>query len=251
MAALGSYSRPMPPALLMEQRFSRDPNAPLPAILAMRNIRLAIFSETAEGQKIDPAICKLLSGGDELTGRGMHGKTLIRFKPSASVVISTNHLPRASASDYAFWQRLRVIEFKRRYVLNPNLEKGELLADISLSDKFKDCGPAILAKLVRGCLSALRDGLAPPLEVTQAVAFYQHSQDLVSQWLQDRCVLGDDLFIPAREGHKDFKQWFFDNISDSFPAPSQKKFKAEMERLLTRSRDAANCSIYRGAKLLF
>jgi putative DNA primase/helicase len=167
------------------------------------------------------------------------------------MVLATNNLPRAPAGDYAFWQRIRVIKYQRRYVTGtPNLALGELPADEQLPKKLREqCGPAILAKMVRGCLTALRDGLNPPYEITTAVAGYQRQEDLVRQWLDDRCEFGPAYTIGAREGHKNFKDWYNQNISDVFPAPGPKKFSVEMARLLNKDRDQNNNVIYRGAQI--
>ena len=245
---LGDYAGFIQSELLVESKFSRDGHAPTPGVLAMKGLRLAIAAELSENQKAAAGKLKLYSGGDPLTGRGVTGKHIIEFNPSHNLVLMTNHLPRIAAAEAALWSRLRVIEYSRRFVPNPNPDLGEYLADETLPEKLRALGPAILAKLVRGCLEAQRDGLNPPAEVMAAVKAYQHSEDLVKQFLEDCCEFGEDFGLPAREAHKAFKVWYAENISDSYPAPGPKKLSAELERFLKKNRISSGI-IYIGARL--
>ncbi|MCK5679936.1 hypothetical protein KAI46_03900, partial [bacterium] len=126
---------------------------------------------------------------------------------------------------------------------------GESIADESLPAKLRERGPAILAKLVRGLLEVQRDGLNPPPEVISAVNAYQKNEDLVRQWLDDKCEIGEGFTIPARDGHKAFKEWFHDTISDTYNAPGPKKFSVELSRFLKKDRDSTGRTIYLGARL--
>ena len=249
---LGDYAGNIQSELLMESKFVRDANAPSPAILDLKGLRLAVAAETSEGQKAATSRWKLFSGGDEMIGRAVGGKHNIRFTPTHSLILMTNHKPRIPAADAAIWQRIRMIEYSRRFIANgtPDPALNEFPADINLASKLKERGPAILAKLVRGLLEALRDGLTPPQEVMASVAGYQKGEDLVRQRLDARCEFGEDYNIPARAGHRNFKVWYAEEISDTFSAPGPKKFSEELSRFLKKGRDNSNNHIYNGARLL-
>ena len=61
--------------------------------------------------------------------------------------------------------------------------------------------------------------------------------------------MGAGFSIPAREGHKNFKEWYAEEISDSFSAPGPKKFSEELSRFLEKGADTRNNNIYKGARL--
>jgi putative DNA primase/helicase len=70
--------------------------------------------------------------------------------------------------------------------------------------------PGILAWAVRGCLAWQRKGLAPPEEIMAATREYRDSEDTFRQWLEDRCVLGDDETATAADlltSFIDFSKW--------------------------------------------
>lgn len=174
--ATGSYSGPIQSELLLDQRNSRDANAPSPAILRLKGLRLAIASENDERRRFSAARVKWLSGDDELTGRGIMGKHDVDFNPTHSLILMTNSKPKAPPGDFAFWERLRLIEYKQTYAKNrqPNKVLGELPADEDLKSKLQDEAPAVLAKLVRGLMGVQRDGnLTPPPSVIAATAAVQ------------------------------------------------------------------------------
>lgn len=248
---IGDYGGSIRSEMLTETRFPPSADQPSPSTLDLKGKRLVVASETPDGARFSAARCKHLSGGDELIGRNIQGKHNIRFKPTHHLVLATNFKPKAPANDFAFWQRIRLIEFKRRFLnkTSLNFELGERPADLGLPDKLKQCDSAILAALVRGCLEALRDGLNPPQEVMAAVAGYQASEDLTRQWLDARCEFGDGYAIPHQQGHKEFKIWFAEEVSDSYPAPGPKKWGEELQRFLKKERNAQNSNIYVGARL--
>ena len=59
--------------------------------------------------------------------------------------------------------------------------------DRSLEDKLKAEWPGILRWMIDGCLDWQARGLVRPASVTNATAEYFSNQDLVGQWLADKC----------------------------------------------------------------
>jgi putative DNA primase/helicase len=83
---------------------------------------------------------------------------------------------------------------RRRFNLIPFLatipkEKRDPL----LGEKLKAEYPGILKWAIEGCLEWQRDGLNPPAIVREATEEYINSQNVVSNWIEERCDKGRGL----------------------------------------------------------
>jgi putative DNA primase/helicase len=71
--------------------------------------------------------------------------------------------------------------------------------------------PGILRWLVEGCLAWQRDGLNPPAAVQAATREYQESQDLVGEFLAERCTIQPeskaDIYTPKGDLHRAYLDW--------------------------------------------
>ena len=140
--------------------------------------RLVIAQETQKGRRWDDAKLKNATGGDVLTARFMH-KDFFDFVPTFKLLIASNYKPRISSVDAAWRRRLLLIPFA---VHIPEKER-----DRQLKEKLRAEWPAILRWAVDGCLEWQAYGLAPPAIVRDATDEYFAAEDLLGQWLDDRC----------------------------------------------------------------
>jgi len=236
-AILGPLAAPVPSELLLDQNRVSNPSGPSPAIMALRGLRLAFCSETDQGRRFSASRVKWISGGDTLTGRNPHDRFPSTFQPSHLLCLASNYKPKADASDYAFWQRLHLIEFCMSYVKNPRKE-NERPIDKTLPERLLEEGPGILAWLVRGCLLWQKVGLNPPPAVLSATADYRRSEDDLAEWIEDRCIEAEDAAVTAKAAYQSFRDWWAANISDK--PPSQKRFGDAMaKRGLKKDRGAS------------
>lgn len=174
--------------------------APTPHIMALRGRRLVWVSEPREGARLDAAQVKLITGGGRLEGRGMYAKNQEEWHPTHLAMLITNPRPHAPADDLALWERLLLIPFRERFVDKPQ-GINEHPADKKLREKLKLEASGILAWLVRGYMEWQRQGLNPPLQVTQATNDYRQAEDTLAQFLEEQYtrviggqVSANDLF---------------------------------------------------------
>lgn len=179
-------------------------NAPQPFVYEMRGKRIVWASETKDGRKIDAALLKLLTGGDTLNVRTLHGKP-VSFPPTHLVLLITNHRPHIPADDPATWFRVNLIPFVERFVPEPT--KGEHLSDPALKDKLLAEAPGILAWLVRGCLEWQKHGLKPPDTVKAATEEYRKDEDTLALFLKECCTIGDGHKARAGELYRTYAEW--------------------------------------------
>ena len=225
--ALGDYAGPVPAEMLLESSRSTSAASPTPEIMALKGLRLAFASETDEGRRFSAAKVKWLTGGDKLTGRGLHDKRLTTFDPTHMLILLTNHKPSAPDGDFAFWERCFLIPHKMRFVSrDPDPDKpSERCADKYLVHKLRDCAPGILAWLVRGCLEWQRRGLDPPPEILTATSEYQQDEGTIERFLEMSTVTAPSLRISASELYAAYEHWYRANINKNVKyTPSQKRF---------------------------
>lgn len=205
---LGAYMGPVPSEMLLDRNIPKDPDSASPTIMQLNGLRIVWASETNENRRFSTSQVKLLSGSDSLSGRYLWDKENTEFRPTHTLFLLTNFLPRAPAHDTAFWERLRLLNFPYRFVdqpkgeydrqRNPKLEE-ELEAELS----------GILAWLVRGCLLYRAQKLIPPLAITNATAEYRSEEDTMQTFI-DLCLkMGDAEFdrLSATQVYDVYKEW--------------------------------------------
>lgn len=209
---MGDLAHSIPSEMLLAQKFAKNSSGPSPDIMSLKGVRLAFASEIDEGQRFSTSKIKWLTGNDTLVGRNPHDKYPTCFAPTHKLILMTNTQPSAPAHDRAFWLRMQLIPFDISFVNRDPLEAYERRANLSLGREILREAPGILAWLVRGCLLWQRDGLNPPLAVTEASLRYQRSEDLFGDFI-DECLLqepGAKEKASALYGR--FVSWYHENI---------------------------------------
>lgn len=229
---LGPLAQPIQSEMLLEQPGARGAAAASPDIMSLRGLRIAYASETDEGRKFSSSRVKWLTGGDKLTGRWPHDKYPVTFLPTHTLFLLTNHKPRAGADDFAFWERCRLLHFELSYIKDrePDPDKNERRADPDLPDKLRQLRSLHLSWLVTGCLEWQRDGhLAPPPFVREATAEYRREEDLLQEWLDDRCDTDNSSAeTKASVLYADFELWYKASVGNK--PPSAKWFGKQLMR---------------------
>lgn len=145
----------------------------------------------------------------------------------------TNELPKAKADDAAFWARAVLVKWPLSFVDDPK-EPHERQADKNLDEKLQAEARGVLARLVRGSIDYLRDGLNIPEKVKTWTREQRASWDDVGLFMVDWCELephqeNPDHYvtrISAADLHEAFCLWYAKNRDKRFSI-SAKKF-AEM-----------------------
>ncbi|GFK95469.1 hypothetical protein NNJEOMEG_03332 [Fundidesulfovibrio magnetotacticus] len=219
----GDYMSPIPAELLLDQGQARDADKPTPTIMSLNGMRVAYAAETDDNRRFSVARVKWLSGEDRLTGRYMWDRNPTTFPPTHTLFLLTNHKPHAAAHEYAFWDRLRLVNFPFRYVDNPRAE-NERQRDRTLPGRLEKELPGILAWLVKGCLLYQRDGIAPPRSVLAATEEYKREEDQIQDFIEE-CLISFDgtgktdveRRTNATEIYDLYSRWFLKNRGKHVP----------------------------------
>lgn len=237
--SFGSLAGPIQSEMLLEQGKNRNSAGPSPDIMTLRGLRIAFASETDEGQRFSPSRVKWFTGDDTLTGRYPHDKRNINFQPTHLLVLLTNHKPHAPAHDFAFWERVLLVEFPLSFVDRAPQAENERPVDKTLKHKLLEELPGIMAWLVRGCMAWQKEGLAPPAKVVDATAEYRKDEDMLAEFIEDCCEpfsdgSPDTSRTQSKEMYDAFLWWHRANIGgkkemshNTFGKLFQEKYRRE------------------------
>jgi putative DNA primase/helicase len=169
-------------------------------IADLRGKRLVTASETNEATRLNVARLKALAGGsDAMTGRRLYENNMT-FDPQCHLWLAVNDKPIVRDDSDAFWDRLRLLPFERRF------EAGE--KDVRLVERLRAEAPGILAWAIRGAVEYYRRGLDDtPQCVRTAVQDYQQESDPLAGFLDDACVVRDGLEVGAADFYNGYRDW--------------------------------------------
>jgi putative DNA primase/helicase len=191
---LGDYAAHAQTATLMHARERGADND----LVRLRGARFVTAVESAEGQRLDEARIKQLTGGDTITARLLYREP-IEFSPQLKIWLATNHRPEVRGTDHAIWRRLRLIPW------TVQIPEGE--RDGGLPAKLRAEAQGILRWLVEGCAEWQRGGLQAPASVLAATTEWRGDSDLVAQFIADRCVVMPGVQVTAGALYADFRAW--------------------------------------------
>ncbi len=215
----GDYAAPMPVELLLDQGRPESPNAPTPAIMSLKGLRLTWASEPGENRRFSVERIKLMSGNDSLTGRYGYDKKMQTFEPSHTLFLLTNHKLRAAANDTPFWNRVRLLDCPYSFVAHPKKGTNQRQRREGLKEEIlREEASGVLAWIVRGYMAYAAEGLEPPEEVTTATAKYRREEDLAAEFIEECLDPHDDGEIFANDLYELFKVWFKDNYGKNPPS---------------------------------
>jgi P4 family phage/plasmid primase-like protien len=168
-------------------------------VVVVDGARFVYTSEVGQGQRLNAQLVKDITGKDTLQGRRLYHEAF-NFPVQLKPWMYGNHKPDIRETDDAIWDRVKVIEFTVSFK-DPgklNLELPEqLLAEL----------PGILNWAIQGCLDWQASGLNPPKKVTEATSTYRTEQDVIGQFLNDRCTTLEGTSEKATALYKAYLAW--------------------------------------------
>lgn len=231
---LGSYCLKLPSSALM--RTNSDPH---PTGLAqLRGKRLAISSELDEGQHLNEARIKEVTGDETLTARFMR-QDFFEFPQTQKHVMVGNYRPRVQGGDTAIARRLVLVPFKASFTGKTR--------DKDLLQKLRAEAPSILAWMVNGATKWYAEGLGMPHAVADASTEYLGDNDDLTLWMNECCVL--DLLGSKTQAsllYASFAHWI---KARGQHVLAQRTWGERMGSVKGIQKVKASCVIYTGIRL--
>ena len=172
-----------------------------PELAEVKGKRILIAAELEEGMRLSTSIVKQLSSTDEIEGEKKY-KDPFKFRPTHTLVLYTNHLPRVGAMDNGIWRRLIVIPFNAKIT-------GK--ADIKNYSKYllANAGPYITKWIIEGAQKAITEDyiLKVPKCVRDAIEQYRADNDWMTHFLDECCEIGDGLEEKSGELYSSYRSF--------------------------------------------
>jgi len=192
--ANGGYSHSPPSMIFADSRASQHPTE----VASLAGSRLCTVFEVNSAHNWNEERLKSLTGGDPVTAR-LIGENNFSFAPTFKFWFLANDLPGLQQSNAAMRGRLRIV---------PCRFEAEGREDPLLDDKLRAEAPAILAWMLEGARLWLAEGLDVPAAVKTATAEYFSSQDVVGNWISQRCDFTNaDAFTTTEDLYADWRAW--------------------------------------------
>jgi len=194
---LGSdYSLTLPVEVLLSDKNDRSQQE----LARLQSIRFVTCSETQQGRSFAESRIKWITGQDRITARALYQNTF-EYHPEFHIFLCTNHKPRIYGTDGAIWDRICLIPFRFR-VPDDNITKRSEFTRIFHIER-----EGILAWAVEGFKQWFDNGLDPPAGVTEAVKDYRAEEDILGEFINDRCIEGDKEKATPKELYQDYLSW--------------------------------------------
>lgn len=215
-------------------------NAHPTELARLKGARLVTASETEKGHAWAEAKIKALTGGDRIAARFMK-QDFFEFVPQFKLIVVGNHKPTMATVDDAIKRRFTIIPFTRTPT-NP---------DRQLEQKLRNEWPMILRWMIEGCLDWQANGLLRPESVTAITEAYFDDQDLLSQWLAEKCDVEPNNPKKWDTVATLFESWAEYAIGAGEQPGSKKAFSDAMQsRGFHRDRVGKGVRTFRGVRLI-
>lgn len=239
---LGDYAKVAPVGMICRGDRQKDAEAASPTLAGLKGKRFVTMSESNEYGKLDEEKIKQLTGGEEISARALY-QSAITYKPQFTLWLSCNDLPMVTDKSLFASERIKVIEFNRHF--SPEEQDTHLKDELTSQEAMS----GIFMWLVRGYIKYKEMGLKMSDSLKTVVTKYERDNDLVLQFLENRCVRDESSNIKAKDLYNCFKLWA---KSEGAYILSARKFNSEMERhpdWYDRKSTSSGFMIYWGLKL--
>jgi putative DNA primase/helicase len=209
-------------------------------IANLQHVRFVMASEVKEGQRLNEARIKALTGGDTISARHLYSEWF-SFKPAAKFFLAVNHKPMVADDSYGFWRRIRLVPFRQFFT------GSDRVAD--LPQRLLEERDGILRWAVEGCLEWQRERLNLPLSILDASAEYQAESDPLADFLVECCEADTEAETKAHVVYSTYSKWA---ESRRIPKPSVLQptaFGLRFSDKFEKERRASGV-VYRGVRII-
>jgi len=229
--SLGDFFDAPPITMLTRKRGNSSQASP--ELAKLKGKRTVCFLEPEFDDQLHTSMMKQFFGNDWIEARGLF-KEPTKFKPQASGFLACNKLPNIPSNDGGTWRRIRVLEFKSKFVDEPT-EPHHFKKDPMLTEQIDYLTEAFVSILIFywGKLQKNNYRIKEPEDVTQFTKKYQTESDLYLEFIEDCIETVEDqkirmFFKPVWET---FKVWHKENRPND-KVPNKIEVKKQLEGIL-------------------
>ena len=225
------------PSITMLTRKRGSSSNASPDLAKLKGKRIVSFLEPEYDDTLHTSILKQFFGNDWVEARGLF-KDPFKFKPQASGFLACNDLPRIPTNDGGTWRRIRVLEFKSKFVHGTPSKPNEYRADPNLVEQIDGLAEAFMSILIKFYSELYDRGFAieSPPDVETFTQKYQAENDVYKQYVDD-CIdkaENENQMLKINDVWESFKVWFKDQGPNA-TTPSKKQVTTQIEAKLGRA----------------
>ena len=217
---LGDYSKVAPVGLICREKGQVNPEAASPTLAGLKGKRFVTMSESNEYGKLDEEKIKQLTGGEEISARGLY-ESATTYLPQFTLWLSCNDLPAVTDHSLFASERVRVIEFSRHF--------SQEEQDKNLKQEFLtyEAMQGIFMWLVIGFRHYRHRGLEMAPHLRKVVRQYEKDNDTVQQFLEAQCVRDPESSVRGKALYDRYKLWA---KAEGYRILGVQKFTGELDR---------------------
>lgn len=227
----GNYKKDISTTVITDKKMKMG--AASPEYAQLPGIRYLCMTESSETEEINEGIMKWLTGGDQLSARGLYEKRLIHFVPQFKMILACNSLPHIKATDHGTWRRIKAVPFLSLFTHNPvhNDKKKpyQFKIDTTIEDKFEVWAPVFLAMLTE--IAFKTEGSVGPCKIVDdACRKYKNDSDVIAKFIEEKIVANPEARLNKTQLNQEFNIWYEDNNDshDRRKKPTAKKLADAM-----------------------
>jgi len=227
--ALGDYYDSPSITLLTRKRGASAQASP--DLVKLKGKRINFFLEPEYDDTLHSSMLKQLTGNDCIEGRGLF-KGFIKFKPQSSYFLACNDLPTIESNDGGTWRRIRVLEFKSKFVNNP-VHENEFKIDITLQEQIGNLAPAFMAILIYywGKFSASGFKINEPPCVQEYTKKYQSNSNVYLEFINENIEDDSESKLSYNDVWNQYKFWL-KGACPNMKCPKKREAQNQFESML-------------------
>lgn len=194
----GTYATTIRPEILMVMKNKSE----VSGLAALKGKRYALAAETEEGSRLSSSTMKRMSSTDTINARVLYHEAF-DFKPSHTLVLCTNHLPKIGSTDRGTWRRIKLVPFTRCVEQDKPVipDYAQVLQDAE--------GGAIMEWVIEGAIKFYEKGFKAdePQAVRDATAEYQEAENWIANFIGECCDVGKGFHEAGGNLYSTYRQW--------------------------------------------
>lgn len=176
----------------------KNTDAPKNDLAILQGSRFVAASESGSGRVLDDAVIKQVTGDSAIAVRFLFHENFI-YTPQFKIWLATNHKPTIKDGSEGMWRRVKLIPFE---VVIPPKER-----DKQLLSKLEAELPGILNWALEGCKAWQEGGMGICKTVDAATEEYREDNDILIDFLDDRCTVAEHESVKSSELYNEYKAW--------------------------------------------
>lgn len=193
---LGKYTFKPDISLITTNR--TDSASATPQKACLYNKRFAYFAEPNVNDRFNGGLLKELTGSEDIIARNLYEQPFT-FRIHSKFFLACNTIPDIEGDD-AIWRRIRIIDFKSKFVDNPDPSKpNEFAKDPLLPIKMKQ-DPTFKQGFMKILLEYYyKDVYGVPDEVIHSTEIYRDANQDFINWCDNRIIIDNNNILTFKD----------------------------------------------------